>query len=244
VQSEGFFHCAVDTSAGSLSPRTKFNDLANYEFLLPPQEEQAHLAELLWAADEVVEREKEVKKQLQIVEEFLIQNISLKHKKSNVVLDDIMEFKYGKSLKESERKTGRYSVVGSAGIIGLHDSFYVNGPGIVVGRKGSSGNVIWINNDFWPIDTVYWIKLKINDLDLCFIYLLLRSLGLEKLSITTAIPGLNRDDALNTKVFIPDKKEQKRIVKKFNDLNDSLCKQVNQISISQQLKSVLINQIF
>lgn len=56
VQSNGFFNCAVDTSAGSLSPRTKFADLANYEFLLPPKEEQARLAELLWAADEVVER--------------------------------------------------------------------------------------------------------------------------------------------------------------------------------------------
>jgi type I restriction enzyme S subunit len=56
VQSEGFFQCAIDTSAGSLSPRTKFADLANYEFLLPPKDQQARLAELLWAADEVVER--------------------------------------------------------------------------------------------------------------------------------------------------------------------------------------------
>jgi type I restriction enzyme S subunit len=60
VQSQKFYNKAVETSAGSLSPRTKFKDLADLEFLLPPKEQQARLAELLWAADEVVEREKEV----------------------------------------------------------------------------------------------------------------------------------------------------------------------------------------
>lgn len=64
VQSDGFFQQAVDTSAGSLSPRTKFTDLANYEFLLPPKEEQSRLAELLWAADEVMEKERILEKQL------------------------------------------------------------------------------------------------------------------------------------------------------------------------------------
>jgi type I restriction enzyme S subunit len=75
VQSDGFLHCAVNTSAGSLSPRTKFNDLANYEFLLPPKEEQPQSAELLWAADEVVEREKEVKERLENVYKSLVFNI-------------------------------------------------------------------------------------------------------------------------------------------------------------------------
>ena len=64
VQSQKFYNKAVETSAGSLSPRTKFKDLADLEFLLPPKDQQARLAELLWAADEVVEREKEVKEKI------------------------------------------------------------------------------------------------------------------------------------------------------------------------------------
>ena len=65
IQSEGFFQKALATSAGSLSPRTKFKDLADYEFLLPPKAEQKRLAELLWAADEVVEKEKREREILQ-----------------------------------------------------------------------------------------------------------------------------------------------------------------------------------
>ncbi len=51
-QSDGFFEHALDTSAGSLSPRTKFKELARYEFPLPPLDEQRRIAEILWAADE------------------------------------------------------------------------------------------------------------------------------------------------------------------------------------------------
>jgi type I restriction enzyme, S subunit len=56
VQSEGFFEYALSTSAGSLSPRTKWKHLSEYQFLLPPIDEQRRIAEILWAADEVVEK--------------------------------------------------------------------------------------------------------------------------------------------------------------------------------------------
>jgi type I restriction enzyme, S subunit len=58
VNNDKFFDFAVKHSAGGLSPRVKFKDLANYEFLLPPKAEQARLAELLWAMDDVIEKEK------------------------------------------------------------------------------------------------------------------------------------------------------------------------------------------
>lgn len=54
-QSDAFFFHALDTSAGSLSPRTSWTALKNFSFPLPPLEEQKRLAELLWAADEAVE---------------------------------------------------------------------------------------------------------------------------------------------------------------------------------------------
>ena len=55
-QSDAFFSHALDTSAGSLSPRTSWTALKNFSFPLPPLEEQKRLAELLWAADEAVEK--------------------------------------------------------------------------------------------------------------------------------------------------------------------------------------------
>lgn len=56
VHSDGFYRWAVSTSAGSLSPRTKFKHLAEYEFRLPPRPIQKKIAELLWATDETREK--------------------------------------------------------------------------------------------------------------------------------------------------------------------------------------------
>lgn len=66
VNNDKFFDYAIKHSAGGLSPRVKFKDLANYEFLLPPKDQQAQLAELLWAMDEVIEWKREVLERLKI----------------------------------------------------------------------------------------------------------------------------------------------------------------------------------
>lgn len=64
INNDKFFDYAVEHSAGGLSPRVKFRDLANYQFLLPPKAEQARLAELLWAGDGVLEGLERVKNML------------------------------------------------------------------------------------------------------------------------------------------------------------------------------------
>jgi hypothetical protein len=56
VQTEGFFQHALGTSAGSLSPRTRWRDLAAYVFTLPPLDEQRRIAEIMWAADDSISR--------------------------------------------------------------------------------------------------------------------------------------------------------------------------------------------
>jgi type I restriction enzyme S subunit len=60
MMSEGFTENSVKNSKGSVNPYINWKDIANYEFLLPPKDQQAKLAELLWAMDEVIEREKEL----------------------------------------------------------------------------------------------------------------------------------------------------------------------------------------
>lgn len=59
LHSDQFMHRMVDISVGGLSPTINWSDLKHQEFLLPPKDQQAQLAELLWAMDEVIEREKE-----------------------------------------------------------------------------------------------------------------------------------------------------------------------------------------
>jgi type I restriction enzyme S subunit len=55
--SEGFAEHSIKKSKGSVNPYVNWKDIANYEFLLPPKEQQAELAELLWAMDDVIEKD-------------------------------------------------------------------------------------------------------------------------------------------------------------------------------------------
>lgn len=93
VQNEKFFDYAIKHSAGGLSPRVKFKDLANYEFLLPPLDQQAELAELLWAMDGVIEAEKVVlgtlERTLNTQIEKEIHGIELKNKTIKEALSDL-----------------------------------------------------------------------------------------------------------------------------------------------------------
>lgn len=90
-----FFHSkvfqdiAVKISVGGLSPTINWKDLAKQEFLLPPKEKQARLAELLWAADEVVEREREVKENLKINRQSFMKHLFLNEKQSRIPLNEL-----------------------------------------------------------------------------------------------------------------------------------------------------------
>lgn len=57
IHSDMFMHRAIDISVGSLSPTINWGTLKHQEFILPPKEQQAELAELLWAMDEVIEKD-------------------------------------------------------------------------------------------------------------------------------------------------------------------------------------------
>lgn len=91
VNNDRFFDYAIKHSAGGLSPRVKFKDLANYEFLLPPKDQQAQLAELLWAMDEVIERAREVLEGLEQLRKTFHKKDFVNYRKSPFKIGDYAE---------------------------------------------------------------------------------------------------------------------------------------------------------
>ncbi|EWM15313.1 restriction modification system component [Kutzneria sp. 744] len=120
-----------------------------------------------------------------------------------IQLGEIVEFCYGKALKEENRTIGTVPVFGGNGISGWHDKPLVNGPGVIIGRKGANaGSISWSQCDFWPIDTSFFIRTR-TGLPIEFIYFLLKGANLRRLVGDSAIPGLSRDIALRCEVAIP-----------------------------------------
>lgn len=244
LHSDAFMNRAVEVSEGSLSPTIKWKILSEQQFRLPPMEMQKKLAELLWAVDEM---EEVILNNIKIIGDIFqlsLGEISSKNT-ADKRLGGLIELNYGKGLKESNRTEGKFSVVSSSGISGTHDKFLVEGPGIVVGRKGSAGEITWVENNFWPIDTAYWVSLKdIENTDLRFVYYLLESLNLSRLSISTAVPGLNRDDALESSVNIPTLENQIKIREKLDLILGKKQEMLHRFDSTRNLRQSLINSIF
>jgi type I restriction enzyme S subunit len=128
-----------------------------------------------------------------------------------VQLGAICEFKYGKSLPASLRQPGPANVYGSNGPVGTHTEKLLDGPAIVIGRKGSYGEIHFSEGPLWPIDTTYYVDQSTTDCDLRWLHYLLKFLPLTTLNKSAAIPGLNREDAYRLIVQVPPLREQRRI---------------------------------
>lgn len=225
----------------------KFKDLSNYELLLPPKDQQAELAELLWAIDALVTDKRSTLDKLKIARRAKLKLLKQQNPTwTNKRLGDIVQFSYGKALKESDRVAGDFLVVTSSGVQGSHNKYLTEAPGIVVGRKGNVGQVTWVEKNFWTTDTAYYITLKEKylHLNLRFVFYLLEALDLEKLSISTAVPGLNRDDAMLQKVGIPDKEYRELFIEEIQQIENVTLKMKNNLRVDKNLQKALINQIF
>ena len=126
-------------------------------------------------------------------------------------LGEIVRLAYGKALKQDQRHGGDVPVIGSSGIVGSHNLGITVGPTIVVGRKGSIGTVTWVDGPAWPIDTAYFVEPLHTPTSSRWIYWMLRSLHLEDMNKSAAVPGLNRDDVYRLQVPLPPFDEQRRI---------------------------------
>ena len=113
-------------------------------------------------------------------------------------------FEYGYGVRVDKEPHGPYPIFGSNGATGYINSFRVQGPGVIIGRKGSVGKVAYSDKDFTPTDTTYYLNIldKSKD-DLKFWYYFLQILGLERLNTHSAVPGLSRELAYLLEIKIP-----------------------------------------
>src|SRR5204863_3919718 len=132
-------------------------------------------------------------------------------------LGDVFEFSYGKSLPDGVRSGKGFPVYGSNGIVGYHDSALTQGETIIIGRKGSVGEVHYSPSSCFPIDTTYYIE-QFHGTPAKFWFYMLKFSNLGSLNKATAIPGLNRNDAYGINIPLAPVNEQKRIVDKLDTL--------------------------
>jgi len=246
----------IDISAfdvGTSVPYVKSSTLNMIELLVPTLETQRRIASILGTYDDLIEvnrRRVAVLEEMArgLFEEWFVRfrfpghetvqildtpDGSLPEGWNNGVLSDIVQLEYGKALKADTRMPGPFPVFGSSGKVGQHNQALTKGPGIILGRKGNVGAVIWSKNDFWPIDTVYYV---VSSYPLTYLYHLLHRLPFQ--NTDAAVPGLNRGGALKIPVAAPPSsicEEFDRLVRPIFALRDKLLDVVDALAASRDL---------
>lgn len=159
-------------------------------------------------------------------------------------LGDVIELQRGYDLTEADRTPGCVPVIGSAGQNGWHDRAKAEGPGVTVGRSGASiGAVTFTKEDYWPHNTVLYVK-DFKGNEPAFVAMLLQGLNLAALNSGSAQPSLNRNFVYPIEVRLPSPPLQRRIAS-FLSAYDGLI-EVNQrrIAILEDMARRLFDEWF
>lgn len=203
-------HTVAEHSA-SAYPSIRPADIEQLTLSLPPIPVQRAIANILGALDDKIELNRRMSETLETVVGALFKSrfVDLGSAETSTpdgwsyrALGDLLELPYGKALRADERQGGNIPVYGSNGQIGWHDRKLVDGPGIVVGRKGNPGVVTWSQRDFFPIDTTFYVVPK-DGVSLRFLFYALRNQKLESIAADSAVPGLNRNMAYMNRQLVP-----------------------------------------
>jgi len=125
-------------------------------------------------------------------------------------LGDVLTLKRGHDLPDSQRQDGDVPVVSSSGITGRHSEAKAKAPGVVTGRYGTLGQVFYIEEDYWPLNTALYVTdFKGNHSR--FIAYFLEYVQRNYQSDKAAVPGVNRNVLHELKVRCPDTDTQMHI---------------------------------
>ncbi len=161
-------------------------------------------------------------------------------------LGDVLQLNYGKSLPVKSRVEGPIPVYGSNGVVGSHTEAIVDAPGLIVGRKGSAGQVHLSRGPFCPIDTTFYVTANdAPDTDLEFLFYLLQHINLTRIIGDVGVPGLNREMAYMEQVRFPvTLSEQKKIAHILSTVQRAIEAQERIIQTTTELKKTLMHKLF
>ena len=131
---------------------------------------------------------------------------------------EVLEIHNGKNQRNVENKNGNYPIYGSGGIIGFADKYLCDEPAVIIGRKGSINNPIFVDKPFWNVDTAFALVPNSSLLDVRYLYYFCLSYNFNILSTTVTIPSLTKFNLLKVKIEVPSLEEQKQIVHKLDKI--------------------------
>ena len=194
-------HSIVTGSAQPKFNKTNFRDML---VPVPPRDQQDKIVSILQPLEEKIEQNKKINENLlqqaqAIYTDMFISNVSPTWQIGH--LSDLITVRYGKDHKKLA--DGTYPVYGSGGIMRYVERPIYDKESVLIPRKGTLNNVMYVNEPFWSVDTMFFTEMKLPNVAK-FVFHFVKSKDLASLNAGSAVPSMTTDILNAMELPIPD----------------------------------------
>ena len=237
THSKPYFDWVRSFDTGGTRGNINAKTYADMPIVLPPRRLQDIIVSILKSLDDKIEVNRKINENLEqqaqalfkswFVDfepfkngEFVESELGMIPKGWRVgTLDDLLEIKYGKDHKKLS--DGKIPVYGSGGLMRRVDKSLYKGESVLIPRKGTLNNVMYVNEEFWTVDTMFYTIPKVEHIAL-FCYLFLLGKDLASMNAGSAVPSMTTEILNSMPVVIP----QNSIVNEFDNVISSYFRKI------------------
>lgn len=137
------------------------------------------------------------------------------------VLGNVLEVKYGKDHKKLA--DGQYPVYGSGGLMRYVDSILYDGPSILIPRKGTLNNIMFVDSPFWTVDTMFWSIINTDKVDPKFLFYSICKRDFASMNVGSAVPSMTVNILNDIQISYPKNiSDQRRIASILSSLDQKI----------------------
>ena len=179
------------------------SDLVRLKVPCPDLETQDRIAAILSALDEKIAINRAINDNLEQQAQAIYSSMFIDNPDpawSHGHLSDLITVKYGKDHKKLA--DGIYPVYGSGGIMRYVERPLYNKESVLIPRKGTLNNVMYVNQPFWSVDTMFYTEMKLPNVAK-FVYHFVKAKDLASMNAGSAVPSMTTDILNAMEVVIP-----------------------------------------
>ena len=159
-------------------------------------------------------------------------------------LGEVCEIICGQDYKSVQDDNGQYPIYGTGGIMGYASQYRCPANSVIIGRKGNINNPIYVEQDFWNVDTAFGVVPNKEILHPKYFYLFCKDYDFTKHDVSVTIPSLRRVDIVEISIPVPPLPEQERIVEELDCLSGVIEKKKQQLRELDALTQSIFYQMF
>ena len=229
--------------SGSAIPRIVLKDFKRMPISFPSLKEQKKITNICVLLDEKIQLNNRINKNLEQQAQAIYSNLFIEQRQEswNIgQLSDLISVKYGKDHKKLA--DGSYPVYGSGGIMRYVEKPLYTGESVLIPRKGTLNNVMYVNGAFWSVDTMFYTEMLRPNIAK-FVYHFVKSKDLASLNAGSAVPSMTTNILNAMQLYVPDEKSLEKFENIVSPMYRAMQENAKEIKILADTRDTLLPKL-